>query len=1097
MRFGVLGPLAVWTADGTPVDVGESKVRALLADLLVHEGRPVSADRLIDDLWGDRLPINPRKTLQTRVWQLRRALENAEPGGRGLVVSQPSGYLLRVDPAMVDLGRFRDLTAQARISGDARTRAGLLSDALGLWRGQAFADFQDAEFARNLARRLEEERLVALEEHAEARLESDDRLAAALAGELGELVARYPLRERLCAVYMRALYRAGRQAEALAVYSVLRHRLAEELGLDPGPELAALHQSILEQATHLSPASGAAPRTNLPIPLSALIGRADVVGEVCSGLDTDRLVTLTGPGGVGKTRLAVETAGRLADAFSDGVWLVELTMLDRQDNERTSAGLVDLVAAVLGLRDDATTPLFPSAGPVSPFERLTGALRTKQLLLVLDNCEHVIEPAGELVGRLLSTVPGLRIMATSRQPLAVDGEQVWPVSPLEPPEPGAAIEAVRESSAVRLFLARASAAVPGFELTTDNTDAVATICRRLDGIPLALELAATRIRALGVRELAARVDDRFRLLAGGNRGAPARQRTLRAMIDWSWELLTAAERVVLRRLSVHSGGCTIEAAEAVCAGGGVRATEVLDLLARLVDRSLVIMTETADGPRYRLLESVAAYSHERLGEAGESERIRRLHRRYYTELAERAEPHLRSRRQRYWLRCLDAENANLHRALDDAIQRDEAESALRLVNALGWYWFLRGRLGEARRMLNLVLTLHGPVPAATRAMAAVWQAGISLLIRDATDPDTVVPGDVLDTVNDAVADPAVRAWAEWFLGFAQSGFDAPATTGDQIDRLLAAYRAADDNWGVAAILITHTFALAKGDIAEAGRLGRQSLTLFEKLGDSWGQLKARQRLATLSEISGDYEDAARLRREGLSNAEELGLWTEAAYELSGLGRSALLAGDYATAEEFHTRAMRLAAEQSHLWGVQHAEVGLGLGARRQGKLDIAETHLRNWLDWCRRWNGTPGLALILAELGFIAEQRGDASTALALHVDGYVAAQATGDQRAIALALEGLAGAHSLNGLHHRAARILGTATALRKLAGAPLPLAECGDIDRITTRIRRNLPENAFVTEFEYGRRNDPDDITGHNTTPTAQQAVEVSAGCDNGRLS
>ncbi|RSN27226.1 AfsR family transcriptional regulator [Amycolatopsis sp. WAC 01416] len=1082
MRFGVLGPLAVWTADGTRVNVRESKVRALLAALLVHEGRPVSADRLIDDLWGERLPLNPRKTLQTRVWQLRRALEDAEPGGRDLVVSQPPGYLLRVDPARVDMGRFRDLTAQARISGDARTRAELLSDALRQWRGPAFADFQDAEFAGHLARRLEEERLVVLEEQAEARLESDDRLATALAGELGELVARYPLRERLCAVYMRALYLAGRQAEALAAYSGLRHRLAEELGLDPGPELATLHQSILEQATHLSLTSGAAPRTTLPIPLSALIGRADVVGAVRSALGTARLVTLTGPGGVGKTRLAVETAGGLVDAFPDGVWLVELTMLDRQDDPRTSAELTDLVAAVLGLRDDATTASFPSSGPVSSLERLTGALCTKQLLLVLDNCEHVTEPAAELVEQLLSTAPGLRILATSRQPLAVDGEQVWPVSPLEPPAPGASIEAVRKSSAVRLFLARASAAVPGFELTADNADAVATICRRLDGIPLALELAATRLRALGARELAARVDDRFRLLAGEKRGAPARQRTLRAMIDWSWELLTEAERLVLRRLSVHAGGCTIEAAETTCVGGGVRAREVLDLLARLVDRSLVVMTEAADGPRYRLLESVAAYSHERLDEAGESERIRQLHRRYYTELAERAEPHLRSRQQQYWLRRLDAETANLHRALDDAIQHDEAEVALRLVNALGWYWFLRGRLGEARRLLNLVLPLHGQAPAATRAVAAVWQAGITLLIRDATDPNTVVPSGVLDTVNDTVADPAVRAWAEWFLSFAQSGFDTPATTGDRIDRLLSAYRAAADDWGVAAVLITHTFALAKGDIAEAGRLGRQSLTLFEELGDSWGQMKARQRLATLSEINGDYEDAARLRREGLCNAEELGLWTEAAYELSGLGRSALLAGDYGTAEEFHTRAMRLAAEQSHQWGVQHAEVGLGLGARRQGKLDTAETHLRNWLDWCRRWNGTPGLALILAELGFIAEQRGDASTALDLHLDGYTAAQATGDQRAIALALEGLAGAHSLAGHHHHhAARLLGAAAALRKAAGAPLPAAEHGDIDRITARIRHNLPENVFVTEFENGRRNDLDVIAGNTTAPNA----------------
>ncbi|RSN55109.1 AfsR family transcriptional regulator [Amycolatopsis sp. WAC 04182] len=1059
MRFGVLGPLAVWTADGVRVEVRESKVRALLAALLIHEGRPVSADRLIDDLWGERLPLNPRKTLQTRIWQLRRALDEAEPGARDLVVSQPPGYLLRVDPVSVDMGRFRDLVAQARTSGDARARAELLSDALRLWRGTAFADFQDAEFAGHLIQRLEEERLVVLEEQAEARLESDDRLAAELAGELGELTARHPLRERLCAVHMRALYLAGRQAEALAAYDRLRHRLAEELGLDPGPGLAALHQAILEQADHLGRTAGAAPRTNLPTPLSALIGRADVVSAVRSKLETDRLVTLTGPGGVGKTRVAVETAGKLVDAFPDGVWLVELTRLDRRDSPRTSAELTELVAAVLGVRDDAAT----AAGPVSLLERLIGALRTKRLLLVLDNCEHVIDPSAELAERLLSTAPGLRILATSRQPLAVGGEQVWPVPPLEPPPPGSAIEAVREFGAVRLFLARASAAVPGFDLTTDNAEAIATICRRLDGIPLALELAATRIRTLGARELAARVDDRFRLLAGENRGAPVRQRTLRAMIDWSWELLTEAERVVLRRLSVHFGGCTIEAAETSCAGGGVRTREVLDLVARLVDRSLIVMTETADGPRYRLLESVAAYSQERLHEAGESERIRRRHRQYYLDLAERAEQYLRGRQQRHWLRRLDIEAANLHRALEDAIERDEAEPALRLVNALGWYWFLRGRLGEARRTLNLVLQLEGTAPAATRAMATVWRAGIALLIRDATDPDTVEPSRVLDTVYESVADPAERAWAEWFLGYAQGGFGVPATTGD---RLLPAYRAVGDKWGVAAVLITNTFALAQGDIVESGRLGRQSLALFEELGDNWGQLKARQALATLAEISGDYEHAARLREEGLRNAEDLGLWTEAAYELSGLGRSALLAGDYTTAEEFHVRAMRLAAEQSHQWGVQYAEVGLALGARRQGKLDAAETHLRNWLDWCRRWKGNPGLALILAELGFIAEQRGDAAAALALHLEGHAAAQATGDRRAIALALEGLAGAHSLAGHHHRAARMLGAAGTLRNTAGAPLPPAEHGDIDRITTRVRHSLGEDVFATEFDHGKK-------------------------------
>ncbi|AGM04767.1 BTAD domain-containing putative transcriptional regulator [Amycolatopsis keratiniphila] len=1085
MRFGVLGPLAVWTTGGSPVTVKESKVRALLAVLLINQGRPVSADRLIDDLWGGQLPLNPLKTLQTRVWQLRKALEDAEPGGRDLVVSQPPGYLLRVDPEMVDTGRFRALISQARATGEPVAKARLLSEALELWRGPAFADFRDAEFAGPTVQRLEEQRLLAVEERTEARLAWED--PADLAVELSELVGRHPLRERLRAVHMRALYRAGRQNDALTSYGTLRHRLAEDLGLDPGPELAALHQAILERAPHLGAApTTPAPRTNLPTALTALVGRADAVTDVRSQVTAARLVTLTGPGGVGKTRLAVEVATQLAGTFPDGVWLAELAELDhstRSGRPSSLSALVDLVTTVLGIRADPTTIPLPATKPATSIEHLAAALRARRLLLVLDNCEHVIEPVAELTDRLLSAAPELRILATSRQPLEVDGELLWPVAPLEPPAPGAPIEAVRRSGAVQLFVARATAATPEFTLNQDNADAVATVCRALDGIPLALELAATRTRALGVRELAARVDDRFPLLTNGKRGAPARQRTLRAMIDWSWELLTEAERVVLRRLSVHAGGCTIEAAEETCAGDGVPRNAIVDLLARLVDRSLVVMTETTDGPRYRLLESVAAYCHERLHEAGESTRIRHRHHRYYIELAEHAEPRLRGGHQRHWLRRLDTETANLHRALDHAIRHGQAAWALRLANALSWYWFLRGRLGEARRTLNRVLDLEGTAPAAARAIATVWRTGITLLIRDNAEADTTTPEHALDTLHKSVDDPAARAFAEWFLVFAQLGFGTTVTTDGWINRLRSAFHAIGDRWGIAATSTMGAFVLAEGDLPEAARLGRESLALFEELGDRWGQLKAGQLLAMLAEATGDYEQAALFRRQGLRNAEELGLWTEAAHELSSLGRSALLAGDYATAKQLHTRAMRLATEQSYQWGIQHAEVGLGLGARRQGRLDVAETHLRNWLDWCRRWKGTPGLTLILAELGFIAELRGDTRAALALQLDGYAAARSTGDRRAIALALEGLAGAHSLADRHDHAARLLGAAAMLRRSAGAPMPPAEHGDIDRITARIRQALGDGAFATAFHHGQE------TGLDTIVTCDHAHSRTA--------
>lgn len=431
MRFGVLGPLAVWSTDGKPVRVPESKVRALLADLLVHRDGPVSADLLVEDLWGADPPGNPANTLQTKVSQLRRALEAGEPGGRELVAYRPPGYELRIAADAVDADRFVALTARARADTDPRARAGLLADALALWRGPAFADFRDEEFTRAAITRLDEQRLTALEDHAEARLELGEHTL--LADELGEQVGLHPLRERLRAAHLRALYRSGRQQEALAGYGELRERLADELGLDPGPELAALHQAILEQdpglAAVAAPATSAArPRTNLPAALTDLVGREDAVAEVGALVRTARLVTLTGPGGVGKTRLALECAARAAQEepaeFPDGVWLVELA----GQRDPGEAELADAIAAALGIRDEVATGAAYRA-PESR-ARLADALRARRLLLVLDNCEHVIEPVAVLADLLLRAAPGLRILATSQEPLAVGGEALHVVRPL-------------------------------------------------------------------------------------------------------------------------------------------------------------------------------------------------------------------------------------------------------------------------------------------------------------------------------------------------------------------------------------------------------------------------------------------------------------------------------------------------------------------------------------------------------------------------------------------------------------------------------------------------------------------------------------------
>ncbi|WP_344981134.1 BTAD domain-containing putative transcriptional regulator, partial [Streptosporangium fragile] len=1023
MRFGVLGPLAVWTADGRPVDVPGATVRALLADLLVHAGRPVSADRLAEDLWDGRPPGNPAGALHTKIWQLRRALERAEPGGRELVVSRPPGYLLRVRAETVDAGRFTALADRARDTPDPRDRAALLADALALWRGPAYADFSDSGFARAEITRLEERRLTALEERAEARLELGEH--AALADELGALTAEHPLRERLRAAYMLALHRSGRRSQALEAYRDLRGRLREELGLDPGRAVAALHEAMLREdpAVDVPPAVPRPPR--LPVPLTGLIGREDALGRVCALLDTGRLVTLTGPGGVGKTRLAIEAARRLGGDFPDGVHLVELAALGAP-GDRTS--VEDAVASVLGLRDGLAR-----AHPGRPADRLLEALRTRRSLLVLDNCEHVADPAAELAELLLQSAPGLRVLATSQVPLGIPGELVEVVAPLRVPDPDADATTVAGSAAARLFTARAAAAAPGFALDAGNAAAVGAICRRLDGIPLALELAATRVRALGVHELARRLDDRFRLLDTGRRAGPPRQRTLRAMIDWSWEPLTGPERAVLRRLAAHAGGCTLHAAERTCAGDGVAAEQVAGVLTRLVDRSLVTVVDGADGPRYRLLESIAAYCVERLDEAGENEWVFRRHGDHYTALAEEAEPHLRGHDQRRWLGILDAETANLRAALDRAVRRRDGDRALRLVTALAWYRVLRGRLREAARSLEHALSLTGPPGVA--AEAGAWWAGVRLMTGE---PVPVPP------YEEHAGDPVKLARAHWFLGAVLFNFGDRAAGERAVERALAVFRAHGDRWGEAAALWTLGWhALVRCDLAALRRDAEQSHALFRRLGDRWGEMQAADNLAELAEITGDYPRAARLHRDGLRIAEELGLWTDVPVKLTGLGRVALLTGDHARAAEFHGRARRLAAEQSNRFWEIVAQAGLGQVARRQGRPDLAERHLREALDGHRRIGYEPGVAQALAELGFLAEQRGDADRALTLHLEGCAAARATGDPRALALTLEGLAGVRARTGDHAYAARLFGTAAAAAAAVDAPLPPGARGDVDR------------------------------------------------------
>lgn len=1015
MYFSVLGSVTVRTTAGLEVDIPEAKVRALLAVLLVNAGRMVSTDRLIDDLWGDRLPQNAAGALQTKVSRLRRALAGAEPGAEALVESVHQGYRLRIGPQDVDSGRFAELTAAASRAADPQTRADLLTQALALWRAEPFSGLGDPEFVRAAATQLAEQQLAAVEILAETRLELGEHHA--LVAELGDLAARYPLRERLRALQITALYQAGQQSEALAVYTEVRNRLADELGVDPGPELAALNQAVLTHDTALraEPALSSPQRMHgeLAAPLTDLIGRQDALLAVCELLTTHRLVTLTGPGGVGKTRLAQEAARQVAADYPDGVRAVGLA---------GPTGVAEQISAALDIREE---------GPAG----LEDALRPRRLLLLLDNCEHLIESAAEAARRLLTVAPGLKILATSREPLGLAGESVWTVPPLSQPD------------AERLFTLRATAAAPGFTVTDTNAEAVATVCRRLDRIPLALELAATRVRALGVEELPARLNDRFRLLSGGNRGVPPRQRSLWAMIDWSWELLSDDERAVLRSLAVFTDGCTLEAAESVCDSN----LDVLGALIRLVDCSVVTV---ADGPRYRLPESIAAYARERLAEAGDGESLQQRHHTYYAELAARVAAELPGPGQQGWLARRDPENGNLRAALDRAVQHGDADAALRLALDSTWYWFLRGRLREARRSLAEVLYLGEGARNDLRSRAVLWHAGFARLTGQGGEGPVAVP---------QTSSGPEGARAEWFLGhaFLKSGEDL-ARSEVLVDRALRGFRGADDRWGIAAAQSSRSVqALLRGDLAAAKSCAEQAHALFLELGDSWGRLQTTYPLAALAAIAGNYTLATQLHQDGRQLAQDFGFWADATDRITGLGRVALLTGDFALATELHRQARTLAAEHGYAAGEIHAEIGLALGARRHGDFELAAQLLDKTLTWHREVEFGPGPALLLAEMGFLAEQRGDSCAALALHRQGLAVAREGDDPRAVALALEGLAGAHALAGRPELAARLLGTATRARESTGAPLPKAERADVDRVTARVLATLGAKSFATEF------------------------------------
>ncbi|WP_327398444.1 AfsR/SARP family transcriptional regulator [Streptomyces phaeochromogenes] len=974
VRYRILGTTQALRGDGTPVPVGGARLRALLTVLALRPGRTVPTAVLVDEVWGADPPADASGALQALVGRLRRAL------GADAIASAEGGYRLCAAADDIDLHRFERLAGEgvrALADGDPGKAAVVLDDALALWRGPALADLPDrtAESSRWEARRLDAHRA---------------RLAAALAlgqaeqylPDLTALSDAHPLDEPLQLLRLRALRDAGRTAEALAGYESVRQLLADRLGTDPGPELRSLHGELLrgetsrnghrptsyeqsyEQTPGPNPPSGTrdrpapfgdlrpAPLGNLRARLTSFVGRHTDLETIRGDLGSARLVTLLGPGGAGKTRLSQEAAESVAASVPDGVWLAELAPVDDPE------AVPEAVLTAVGARET----VLRGAGAEEmravtdrhddPLTRLTEHCANRRMLIVLDNCEHVVDAAARLVEQLLERCPGLTVLATSREPLGVPGELLRPVEPL--PEP----------YALKLLADRGAAARPGFRVE-DDAEAAAEICRRLDGLPLAIELAAARLRMLTPRQIADRLDNRFRLLTSGSRTVLPRQQTLRAVVDWSWDLLDADERDVLRRLSVFAGGCDLAAAEAVCGPAA------LDALGSLVDKSLVVAApssvEGADGGmRYRLLETVAEYAGQRLDESGERPAAERAHLTYYRELARTTDQKLRGPGQRAAIELLQVEGENTRAALQHAVAEHDEQEALCLVLSLAWYWQIRDLRTAARNWTREIMAL-GPDPFAPPAEPAVpiyepctatpppmrpevlaeARRGVHLLHLACMDLE-------LETWQTPEAEAKLLAITETYQpGFPQVcrnpgflWFYAVMLTGDMdrlrevIDASVATCRELGYQWELAGALHMRANILAnRADWAgDATRDADESLEIFDRIGDAWGAAEALSARGEARERKGEYQLAATDYRAAITHAERLGARAQTAILTTRLGSVLIDSGEAERGE----RMLRDVLEQGH--GARNeampaARLFLAMWLGRTGRLAEARTQM--------------------------------------------------------------------------------------------------------------------------------------------------------------
>lgn len=886
MEFGILGPLRV-SSGNRALDLGAPAQRTLLAVLLTSPGTPVSDDRLADELWGDEPPPSAHHLLRVYVSRLRALL--GESADQGRIVRDGPGYALRVHPGELDAERFETTVEDARELAVEAPQAAerILSAGMRLWRGTPYADLTEPPPAvREAAAHLERLHREALGTWIDVRLRLGRHRE--LVSELARLVAEQPYDEALHAQLMLALYRSRRQADALATARELEARLREDLGIDASPEIRDLYRDILLQAPYLSP-EPPEPPGNLPSSLTSFVGRARELGEVAQLLDESRLVTLTGPGGIGKTRLAIEVARRQRSRFPGGTWWIDLALVTEPET------VPDQLAGVLGVA--------PMPGHVLP-EAIARALGRRRVLLLVDNCEHVAAVVAELVDGILRATSGPRVLATSRVPLRVEGERLWPVPPLSLAGDESSADHSGGSDAVQLFLERGRAASPAFTLDGGNGAAVGEVCRRLDGLSLAIEMAAARLPVLSPLEIVRHLDDRFALLELSTVRRPTRHRTMEAAIDASHAILSQRDQAVFERLAVFVGSFDIEAAAAVGLAGRASA-QALAAITALVDASMLTVDRAGDTTRYRLLETLREYGLARLRRRGVEDEARQAHAEHYLDIATRAGASVGRPDVGPWIARLAADYAELRQAIAWSLAHQARAVTLRAAPALREFWFRRGDAREAERWAAQMLV--GDVAGVQRGLLADVHSAASYAALVAGDLATAGAhaGEAIRMSREGDSTlPRLHAlWTRASVALALG--DMPALRRDSIEALEICARNGD-HWGRAGFLANLGFASLFGGrpLAEARAWFEEARPLFRDLGD-FGSLVVTvlTPLSTTVLRQGDLGAAERYAMEAVEISGGTG-WEASALVIYGEALAAR--GDLEAADAATSRAMGIA-----------------------------------------------------------------------------------------------------------------------------------------------------------------------------------------------